>query len=180
MSEDARDAIIRFIDEKYGLLVFKIANGILRDESLADDVKQEVLIKCIPKTDILAKMEPKQLTAYIATAVRNTAISELRKKASQDALQKKLIEERNRYATMDHVDFKAFEDRYGFSEEVWELLNELSPMDRDIMVLRFHYRCTNPEIADMLGGNTEQIKKRYQRARKRLIELIEEKGVELL
>ena len=176
MSEDARDVVIRFIDEKYGLLIYKISNEILRDPSMADDVKQQVLISCIPRTEMLSKMEPRHLTAYLTSAIRNTAITELRKRTSHDALQQKLIDERNKYAYMDHVDFKAFEGKYGFSDEMWRLLNRLTPMDRDILVLTYHFCLTTREVGEELGISREQVKKRLQRIRAKLIELMEERG----
>ncbi len=44
-----------------------------------------------------------------------------------------------------------------------ELLNELSEIDRVIVLNRVHRR-TNREIADLLFCSTERVKKRYQRA----------------
>lgn len=180
MSEEERDAVIRHIDEKYGLLIYKIAFAVLQDLSAIDDVKQQVLINCIPKTKMLAKLNARELKAYLTSVIRNAAITELRRRTTRDELQRKLVEERNRYATMDHVDFKAFEGKYGFSDEMWKLLNLLSPVDRDILVLMYHNRMTTREIAEELGLNREQVKKRLQRSKKKLTELIKERGEELL
>lgn len=180
MSEDARDAVIRLIDEKYGGFIYKIAYGVLRDDNLVYDVKQQVLIGCLSRIELLSGLDTKQFTAYIATAAKNNAISEFHKRASYEALQAKMIEDCSRRLTMDHVDFKAFEDKYGFSEEMWSLLNRLPQMDRDLLVLKFHFRYSNPEIAAVFGTNVEQVKKRYQRVKKKLMKLIEKKGVELL
>ncbi len=178
MSEDARNTVLKFIDQKYGLLIYKIAYEILRDYSAVDDVKQQVLISCIPRTEMLSKMEPKHLTAYLITMIKNESITELRRRASRDALQKKIVDERNKYLYMDHVDFKAFEGTYGFSDEMWALLNRLSPMDRDILVLMYHNRMTTREIAEVIGTNREQVKKRLQRAKAKLVDLIKERGEE--
>ena len=82
-----------------------------------------------------------------------------------------------RNLTMDIVDFDAFELKYGFSDEVWFLLNYLPIMDRELLVLKFHYCYTNGEIAEHFGTNVEQVKKRYQRAKAKLVKLIEKRGL---
>ena len=178
MSEDARNTVLKFIDQKYGLLIYKIAYDILRDHSAVDDVKQQVLISCIPRTEMLSKMAPPHLTAYLTTMIKNEAITELRRRTSRDTLHQKIVDERNKYLYMDHVDFKAFEGTYGFSDEMWALLNQLSPMDRDILVLMYHNRMTTREIAEVIGTNREQVKKRLQRAKAKLVDLIKERGEE--
>jgi len=174
-----RDEVIRQIDEECDLLIRKIAFNILHDYSAVDDVKQHVLIKCLRKTELLAKMERKQFIAYIATAAKNEAITEYRKKTVYENNKTKVVEAYTNNPGMDYVDFRAFEGKYGFSEEVWALLMELPQMDRDILVLTFYHSFTCAEVAEQLGTNREVVKKRLQRARAKLVKLIEKKGVEL-
>lgn len=180
MTDAEREEFIQFIDKQYHFLIYKIAFGILHDEDLVDDVKQQVLIKCTPRVDVLVDLHPKQVTAYVATAARNAAISELRKQTSIEAIKEKAIENYAKGMTMDYVDFKAFEGKYGFGQEIWELLKQLPQMDQDLLVLKFYYRFTNEEIAKEFGTNVEQVKKRYMRAKEKLLRLLRKKGDELL
>ena len=179
MSEAARDVVLERLNEKYDLLIYKVAYGVLQDEHLVDDVKQMVLIRCMNKTEMLSMMDSKARNAYIATAARNAAIDELRKRNQSENLENRYLEERQKDVTMDIVNFDAFEEHYGFGQEVWSLLCELPQMDRDLLVLKFYYCFSNGEIAEHFGTNMEHVKKRYQRAKGKLIKLIEERGVQV-
>lgn len=177
MSEAARDLVLEYLDKKYNLLIYKIAYGILKDENLVDDVKQTVLMKCMNKTEMLSLMDDKARTGYIATAAKNAAVDELRKMTKKQDLEDHYIEVIGKSLTMDVVDFDAFEDKYGFSDEVWHLLNYLPAIDRDLLVLKFYYCYSNGEIAEYFGTNVEHVKKRYQRAKTKLAKLIEKRGL---
>jgi len=179
VSGDARDTVARLINDKYGLLIYKIAYEILQDEEAVKDIKQEVLLKCSMKSEVLEQLHENKFVAYICTAAKNTALSELRHRKAAARAQEKYIEAERDNLMMDHVDFKAFENEYGFSEEIAELLDDMNPMDKDILVMKYYDRFTNEQIAEELGTNVEHVKKRFQRAKKKLVHMIEERGVEL-
>lgn len=179
MTEAEREAYIRYLNDKYDLLIYKVAYGILKDEYLAEDVKQQVLIKLTPKVEVLQTLHPRQVAAYVGTTTKNIAITEYNKQISYESNKEKVIENYTKTMTMDHVEFKAFEGKYGFGEDLWNLLLELPARDREIMVYRFYYGMSSAEIAEEIGTNREQVKKNFQRTRQKLIKLIEERGVEL-
>lgn len=76
------------------------------------------------------------------------------------------------------IDFKAFEDKYGFSEEIQELLSHLTEIDQDIIRLKHGAGYKDQEVAQILGLTLSNVKKRYQRAKNKLIELQLEKEKE--
>ncbi len=178
MTDAEREEYIRYINDHYELLMNKIAYNILKDEHLANDVKQQVLIKLTPKAEILATLHPKQVTAYVGTTTRNVAITEYNKMANYEAQKEIMIDNYKRSMTMDHVEFKAFEGKYGFSEEMWGLLMRLTPLERDIMVYTYSFELRTEEIAKIIGTNREMVKKRLQRIRRKLVKMIEEGGVD--
>ena len=179
MTETERDAYVRYINDKYDLLIRKIANHIFKEDAFIEDVKQLVLIKLLPKVSIMKDMHPRQLAAYIGTTTKNEAITEFLKLKEMDETREKATETYFWSLYPKHDELHAFSGTFGFGEEVWALLMELPEMDRDLMVYKFYYGMTSDQIAVEFGTNPAQVKKRYQRARKKLIKLIERKGVEL-
>jgi len=179
VTEAERNEYIRFVNDQYDLLITKIASDIVRDEAMVADVKQKVLIKLVPKVHILATLHPKQVAAYVSTTTRNVALSEYNLQVAYENHQEKLNDAMGRTFTMDYVEFKAFRGKYGFGEELWTLMMDLPARDRDILVYRYYYQMTSAEIAELMGTNREQVKKNYQRTRKKLIKMIEERGLEL-
>lgn len=178
MTEMERAMFMQFIDAQYDLLIRKIVMGILEDESLVDDVKQNVMIKLARKAERLQTLPPKALTDYVGTAVRNEAITIYRKRSIDRCKEARYMEQNKGRLTMDYVGPKAFEGKYGFSEEMWELLMKLPQLDREIMIYRYYHGLTSREIAEIIGTNREMVKKRFQRIRDKLAKMIKERGVE--
>ena len=173
MSKDARDMLVRMMDEKYGAAMRVIIIDILHDPDIVDDVKQEIFFRCTKRVDLLNSMKDKQLLSYLCTAARNYCINEYhrRNKELRDTAE---YAEHVRLMMNDQVDFVAFENEYGFSEETMQLLKLLNEVDRAIMIYRFYHEMLLSEIGEILGMSEEAVKKRYQRARKKMIAFLEE------
>lgn len=175
MTDAEREEYIQYISEQYDLLIRKIVNEILPGRDFVEDVKQQILMRMVDKVELLMKLHPKQVTAYVGTAAKNCAIDEYRRMKLRERKQATILGGQKQYLTMDVVNFHAFEEKYGFSEDLWSLLLELPEMDREVMVYKFYYGLKNDEISKAFGTNSEQVKKRYQRAKGKLKKLIEER-----
>ena len=101
MTEAEREAYIRYLNDKYDLLIYKVAYGILKDEYLAEDVKQQVLIKLTPKVEVLQTLHPRQVAAYVGTTTKNIAITEYNKQISYESNKEKVIENYTKTMTME-------------------------------------------------------------------------------
>lgn len=179
MTETEREEYVRYLNDQYNLLMTKIAYDILRNDHQIDDVKQQVLIRLAPKAHILRTLDPKQVAAYVGTTTKRVALTQYNINTIYEDRKEQIAIGFQRTATMDYVEFQAFRGKYGFGEELWSLMQELPDRDREIMVYRFYYQMTTTEIAEIIGTNREQVKKNYQRTRKKLIKLIEERGLKL-
>lgn len=168
MSKDARDKIAELIQRKYGKLIMKIAFEITGDYDVAEDVKQEVLYRCAMKHETLESLYEGQFYNYIVRAAKNTSINVLNKMKSEEEKMERYIEANYSKLITDKVDFKAFEERYGFSEEIIALLTELKPGEREILLMKYYMGFSNKEIAEYLQINLEAVNKRIQRARIRM------------
>ena len=178
MTDEERNEFMCYLNDQYDLLIRKIALEVLQNDFLVDDVKQRVLIKLIPKAHILAKVEPKHAVSYIATVTRNVSITVYNQNATYHNYMEKYATDSAKTMTMDYVDHYNLDETYGFSDELWKLIQELPKQDQEILVYRFHYQMTSGEIAEVIGTNREHVKKRFQRSRNKLVKLIKERGLE--
>lgn len=127
--------------EQHKTGIFRFALSILKDPPLAEDVLQETFLRLLS-----GKGNPaggKEL-AYLYRMARNICYDILRKR-------KRETEEVFAPAPMD-------------SWEFIELLEPLSPKEREIIALKILGGLTHAEIAKVIGTTTAGAKKRYERA----------------
>lgn len=169
MSELARNRLYELIEKKYGLLIKKLAYEILADENDLEDIQQEVFMRCMPYIDKCDEYSLGAVKNYICVAAKNTAINLKKNKMLDEEKIKKYYEA---HLTMDKIDFKAFEDKYGHSLEVQELLSCLDNIDKDILSLKYDQGFSDEEIAKALGKSVCAVQKRCYRAKIKLIGIL--------
>ncbi len=146
--------------EQHAEAVFRVANGILRNPSLAEDAVQETMIKAwqsLPRFRGDAS-----LRSWVLAIAHNTSISMLR---------------RRRERVMDPLDLP---DRPGGIDPartstaladlavLKEALGRLDELSRSVVVLREVEGLSYQEIADALGVPVPTVKTRLLRARRAL------------
>lgn len=181
MSKDARERMAELIEEKYGRLIMKVAFDITGDYDSAEDIKQEVLLKCSKQyKTVEGFVYEGQMYNYVVRAAKNTALNWQDKVISDLAKQERYIEQNRVKLSMNHVDFKAFEEKYGFSDSTVDLLDSLGPLDKEILLLKYYVGLNNIETAEYLNMNVEAVKKRFQRMKIRMkSRVIESEGEKL-
>lgn len=112
LCEDVREAILQKIYEEYGKLLKKVAYQHLYDYQEAEDAVQTVLYQLLSKHTELLKED--KLKHYLCVAVKNTAINLHRTKEKTVVQDPFVLYE----MTEDRVDVQAFQDKYGFGEEL--------------------------------------------------------------
>ena len=155
MCEDARNVIIEEIDKKYGKLIRKVAYEVLHDSHEVEDIIQSVLWNLISRH--MDKLGEKGFKGYLCTAVRNAAINEYRVDSFDLS---KLTEQQ--------IDMAAFCNDQGFGVELEEVLNQLDYIDKDIICLHYGDGYTYAEIAPVVGLSDSAVRKRAERALKKL------------
>ncbi|MFP5285477.1 MAG: RNA polymerase sigma factor [Thermoanaerobaculia bacterium] len=149
--------------ERWHLPIWRYVRRLLGREEEAEEVTQEVWLRIL--RGILALQEPGRLPAWIFTIARRTVMDRLRVRYAEAPL-------------VPLEELGAEEPDLGWmDEEVLErALLELSPMEREVLVL-FHLReLTLREVAEVLGVPTGTVKSRLSRARLALEQRLREKG----
>jgi len=152
--------------------ILRLSYLILRDEDEARDVLQESLLRFIHKArNGQLQTDRGSISGYLIAIARNQCIDRIRKRDRFE-----LIDDMNNNPDGCFADWRtpldtASENRF---EEVFDrALDQLSPMQRTVLVLR-ELQDENPgDIARMLGLSIENVRMILCRARKKMREILE-------
>ena len=179
------DKIYRLYGKKIYLSALKILNSPEDAEDCLQDViktvidrLEDVIKTVIDRLELFQGAGEEQLIKLLVVCTRNTAIDLYRKK------KKRLLNEaeypvfddgeaHDTDAATDIPDESAFSDRSLINEEnrkrITAMIEELDPIYRDILLLRYRYDMKNGEIAGLLNISESAVKVRYLRAKKLLL-----------
>lgn len=142
--------------------MFRYAYNIVGSRFAAEDVVQEAMIKIWKRREQFVEIENKE--AWCVTVTRNLAIDKLRaekKKRAND------ITEYHHISDAAPAPDKQLEQKDAVAK-VRELIDNLSPQQKEIITLRDIEGYTYQEIADIVGISIDQVKVNLHRARKSL------------
>lgn len=146
-------------------MMFRIALGILKNESDAEEIVCESIAKAYERKDTLKKSEA--FKSWITSTVIHTAYDYAKKMQHYAGeISEDMLNVDRQYGTK-----KTIEEEYLQKEEnarLWEYVNELEEEFRIVVILYYYEDFSVKEIAKFLGLPTGTIKSRLSRARKKL------------
>jgi RNA polymerase sigma-70 factor (ECF subfamily) len=156
------DALI----DEHAAAAYRVANGILRNPSLAEDAVQETMIKAWQS---LARFRgDSSVRSWILRIAHNTSISMLRKRRERVMAPEELPEQAG---GIDPARSSvAMEDL----RSVRSALESLDELSRSVVILREVEGMSYAEIAETLQVPVPTVKTRLLRARRKLAEALEE------
>ena len=147
----------------YEQKMFYEARGILNDDQLAEDAVQEAFLKLIRHRDRLSTLRPQQISSYVWQTLRSTAIDIYRKNKR----------ERERICDIEEAE-KIIGESDSLNDGVISLIDDLPPKYKAIAVCRLKHGLSVKETASVLKLTESCVRKRYERARKLLAEILED------
>ncbi|UII57749.1 RNA polymerase sigma factor [Cytobacillus spongiae] len=170
--EHADERLMEEICTLYHKRLFHVAYGVTRDHHLAEDVVQESLIKAFRKIDTIHDQE--KIGPWLCSITTRTAIDFIRKekKKNEISLEGTLLMNRE-FQAKDHVEEEVVLSF--LMEEVQEMVNDFTPNQKNIFILKAAKGMKEKEIAETLQLNPATVKTVFYRARKRLKGLLLEK-----
>ena len=186
------------IYKKYRKLLFGIGKSILRDDSDIDDALQQCWIAISNNLDKLDPARESRTRNYCCTVMKHAAMHVYKTrnenfKANKAGTAIFSLDEHLLYtgsnaseeyiATLDIAaegDLPVDETIAAFEELhlAGEILQELTPEEREIFVLRHYYDRPNKEIEKMLGLKAGSAAWRLQNIKRRLATIIKKRGCE--
>jgi RNA polymerase sigma-70 factor (ECF subfamily) len=148
---------------EYRNLMFYITNKILNDRGLAEDAVHQAFIKVLENFDKVGEVYCHKTKSYLVTIVRNTAINmyNSRKRRPTVAIEEIFIA----------VDIGKANQGEGIDELSVAIL-ELPIIYRDVLKLKYIQGFSSTEIAEMLDISDDAVRKRLERAREKLGEIL--------
>lgn len=143
--------------------LYRFISCITRNETLAEDALQNTMEKAYGS--IASLREPDKFKAWIFTIAKNETITLLRKYRRDTVMVCDNID-------AEVEDTKLLPDELMINNEVRdyiiELINQLKPEYRDIILLRYYTDLSLQEIADVLNTNLNTVKTRHKRAKTKI------------
>ena len=157
--------------ERYSRLMFYIARQILDDEQLSEDAVQEALLRIARNMHKVGEVSCPQTRNFSVIITRNAALT-MKKQSCQAAEEELDVLDRAR-GNIDEL----FEQVS--KKQLTECILKLPDIYRDALYLYHLYGYSLGETASLLGTSLENVKKRVQRARSMLRNMLIEEGYEL-
>lgn len=151
---------------QYHRLALHIAVGILNDPLLAEDAVQDAFERLIRHLHKIRDVSSHKTRSFVVIITRS---------ASLDLLSR---EQRRRHIYWDDIEELPQSDTFGFghveTEHLLKAIKKLPEPYRDVLQLKAQQELTDKEIAAALNLSGPAVRKRLQRARRILSDLLNE------
>lgn len=162
---------------KYERLMFFIAGKYIKDPTRREDIVQTAVLALLRKEDVLRKISETARVSYIATAVRNASINQIKVEQREEA----------RYVAMEDIpDFcqprsSGAESQYLEQEhrqEVLAFFHALREEDQRLLYGKYLMGLSDGELAKAFGCKPGSIRMKLTRARRAFLDKLKEGGVQ--
>lgn len=155
--------------------MLKRAMAIVCDENCAEEIVQETFLQLIKNADLVMNIDRPKIPYYLMAAVRNTAVSSLRK-LKRSGMQISFSFDENSAAENIADPAPQPEEVYLHAElcsEVAKSIAQLSDRDRLLLEAKYLLEKTDEEISEEFGISVNSVRSILSRARKRTYRLLQ-------
>ena len=163
-AECTRDSGFAEVVAANGKQILRYCCAMLRDYHEAQDVVQTTFLKALSKEDSIKS----ELIPWLYRTAYNNCVDILRRRKWQRFF---FTEERDSKASYQMED--------GMSEEIREALGVLTPSDRALVVCRALDDLDYEQLGKIFNASPATLRKRYERAKKKLANALREQGLEV-
>ncbi|AXR15238.1 RNA polymerase subunit sigma [Bacillus thuringiensis] len=155
--------------ELYEQKIYYVAYSILNNIQQAEDAVQETFITLYKNLEKLHSLSTEELKRYILRIAKNKAIDSYRKNKRHETF----LEEYER-ESIEAVDenIEEWEKRKMSEVQIDTLLKELNESNRQVFKYKVFYNLTYQEILSVMGITEANVRKQFERARKRVPNMI--------
>lgn len=152
----------------YRALMKYIAFDILKDEQLAEDAVHNAFIKLINYLDKIDENDCHKTKGFIVIVIRSVSTDMYRKRKRELDFS---VDENITYCVSDDFSLATFD-----VEEIVSKIESLPEIYKDVLILKCLQEFDNKEIASVLNIKSTTVRKRLERAKILLAELLEKDG----
>lgn len=168
VSEPDNKEFMVWVYDEFKNLMYSTAYKYTGDPDIAEEVVQGTLVKLIKKVDTLRPMQRYVLAGYIVSAIRNTAINELKSRTYYNEITVEYGEEAFS-ETLSLENLIVLAEEKAQLQKIWPFL----PLE-DQMLLEGKYILgySDQELAEQIGCKPGSIRMKLTRARRRALALL--------
>ncbi|WP_436865194.1 RNA polymerase sigma factor [Bacillus fungorum] len=154
--------------ELYEQKIYYVAYSILNNIQQAEDAVQETFITLYKNLEKLHRLRTEELKRYILRVAKNKAIDSYRKNKRHETF----LEEYEKSIEAVDENIEEWEKRKMSEVQIDTLLKELNESNRQVFKYKVFYNLTYQEISSVMGITEANVRKRFERARKRVQNMI--------
>lgn len=166
MIEDEKDK--RKFERLYGdyrQTMYYAANRILGDSHQAEDAVHQAFLRLVDRLDMVDEENVYATRAFLTVITEHIAIDLYRKR------------KREKWTSYEDMELYLTSEEPPMQEnEVLDAIFRMPVNYAKVLELRYARECTDEEIAELLKISPENVRQRISRAKKKLYEILEEKG----
>ncbi|MBR5536244.1 MAG: sigma-70 family RNA polymerase sigma factor [Clostridia bacterium] len=151
--------------------MFTEAFDVLRDHSLAEDAVNEAFVHIIPHINKIEEDGSFYTRNFLCVVCRNAAIDIYRRQKREDVAVIKAAHSQFPDETPEDI----LITRESL-QEILDIINDMNPKYRDVILMNKIYNIRQREIASMLHISEDAVKKRLQRARAEIKAQLQRRG----
>lgn len=170
--DDSDRELVQRIYDRYERMMYAMAFSILHDPSEAEDAVQTAFVRIIDNLQKILEKGCHNHKGYFVIIVKHVAINMLNRRNNHPN------EDIDAYCGLADeicVETEAL-SRLG-EEEIARAVKQLSDTDRDIMYLNLYEGMQAKDIAALVGMTPNTVSAHIYRAKKRLAEILRERGM---
>lgn len=153
--------------KKYKQMMFYIANKILRDIYLSEDVVHQAFIRIMNNLDKIEEVDSKKTKAFVVVIVENIAIDCYRKRKKENRVSFDEIE--------IYISDETEKDNLILSD-IEEAILRIQTNYASVLRLKYAQGYSNKEISEILNISEENVRQRISRGKKKLQEILNVDG----
>lgn len=150
----------------YNKLMKYVAMEILKDEYLAEDAVHNAFLRIIDNFNCIEDINSLRTKHFVIIITKNIAKDIYVKRKREKVVEN--VEFDFPFTAIEEVSLKNIE-----FERVVKAIHNLPELYRDVLILKYLYEYENNEIARLLSIKKETVRKRLERGRLKLFQLIE-------
>ena len=173
MPDELNAELIKELFETYKEMMFKIAMGILHNESDAEDVVQDTFLWIINNLDRISQIPCHERGNYFASIIEHRSIDICRKKTKHPT---ENFDEQLDLRADERVEETVLSN--ATVDEIKGALNELLGKDYEMLYLYLFKQMSPKEIGEAMGISENNIRTYIKRARKRFVKILHKRGID--
>ena len=166
LQQDGNARFFPLLVTRYEKEIFKRCTTYIKEKETAEDLTQEILIKVYLQLPRFRKQA--KFSTWLYAIIHNTCIDHLRKNANRN----KIIIRQLADLTEDIPDLDEQVSVEITTQVLNQLLDQITPEDRLILLLKYQEKQSIKDIHSSLGISESAVKMRLKRAKEKVFRLI--------